>query len=416
MIPTRRAAIGAAVLAIAALAVPWPIIQASATLLVIALAVDAVYARRTTNVTRTAPSVLILGAPSPLTIRHDVAAGNGRVRLRQPQTADVRVTQGEADDRLDTTITALRRGRHQLPGTAARRTGPLGLARWDFAGAEDAMITVYPDVPSARRIAHAVRTKSFRDVGELRRGPLGLGTEFESIREYQSDDDVRQVNWNATVRVGRPMSNQFRVETEREVLCLIDCGRLMGAPIGDRTRLDIAVDAVAAVAHVADVLNDRCGAIAFDQHIIRHLGHRRRGADAVVHAIHDLEPSNSDSDYDLAFRTMRNSKRALVIVCTDLVDTAAARVLLDAIPILARRHAVIVATVRDPEIHKALTDTPTSTDALYRSTVALDLDAARTEVVRALRSSGTTVVEAPAEHFSESLVSAYLGLKDSARI
>jgi len=39
------------------------------------------------------------------------------------------------------------------------------------------------------------------------------------------------------------MSNQYRVERDRDVICVIDCGRLMAAPFADRTRLDAALDA-----------------------------------------------------------------------------------------------------------------------------------------------------------------------------
>ena len=54
---------------------------------------------------------------------------------------------------------------------------------------------------------------------------VGLGTEFETVRDDQADDDVRQVNWAATARTGRPMSNQYRVEQDRYVVCVLDCGR-----------------------------------------------------------------------------------------------------------------------------------------------------------------------------------------------
>ena len=43
------------------------------------------------------------------------------------------------------------------------------------------------------------------------------------------------------------MSNQYRIEQDRDVVCLLDAGRLMAAPLGDArdaTRLDAAVDAV----------------------------------------------------------------------------------------------------------------------------------------------------------------------------
>src|SRR5690606_7990654 len=105
---------------------------------------------------------------------------------------------------------------------------------------------------------------NFRDPG-LRRGPIGLGTDFEAVREYTPDDDVRRINWAATERTRRPMVNTYREDTERDLWCLIDTGRLLASPIGDRTRLDLVLDAVASVGAVADVLGDRVGAVVFDE-------------------------------------------------------------------------------------------------------------------------------------------------------
>ena len=92
---------------------------------------------------------------------------------------------------------------------------------------------VYPDVSAARRLVIALRRGRFREPGLRTRGPLGLGTDFESIRDYLPDDDVRQINWIATSRVGRPMSNEYRIEQDRDVVCLLDAGRLMAAPLGN---------------------------------------------------------------------------------------------------------------------------------------------------------------------------------------
>ena len=73
----------------------------------------------------------------------------------------------------------------------------------------------------------AVRRGVLGAVGSSRRGPLGLGTELESVRDYLPDDDIRQVNWAATARLGRPMSNQYRVEHDRDIVVLLDAGRLI---------------------------------------------------------------------------------------------------------------------------------------------------------------------------------------------
>ena len=107
------------------------------------------------------------------------------------------------------------------------------------------------------------------------------------------------------------MSNQYRVEQDREVMLLIDTGRLMAAPLEDRTRLDAAIDAAVTVALVADVVGDRAGVVAFDDAIRRNLPPRRAGGDAVVRALFDLEPRPVDADYELAFQTVEGAKRSL---------------------------------------------------------------------------------------------------------
>jgi uncharacterized protein (DUF58 family) len=276
---------------------------------------------------------------------------------------------------------------------------------------------VYPDVVAAQRVVVALRRGQFRDPGLRARGPLGLGTDFESIRDYLPDDDVRQINWTASERAGRPMSNVYRIEQDRDVVCLLDAGRLMSAPLDARTtRLDAAVDAVTMVALVADELGDRCGVTAFDGQIRSQLRPRRNGGRAVVRAILDAEPTSVDSDYDLAFRSVSGGKRSLILVFTDLVDAAAARALIGSVPILTRRHAVIVASVRDPDLDRARRRAPTNTHDVYAAAVAIDVLDERQRVANRLEHAGARVVEAPAAVLGEACVRAYLRLKARARL
>ena len=178
----------------------------------------------------------------------------------------------------------------------ARRPGRSGSAAGTTAPASRVEVTVYPDLPAARRLRIAVRTGRFRQEGRRSRGPLGLGTEFESVRDYLPDDDIRQVNWRATERLGRPMSNTVprRARPRR--------------PLRDRLRpADVGA---AARPHAARRCRRRRG---------RRGGGRRGGrrplrrarlrppssagslrpaaadADAVVRALFDLEPEPFDS-------------------------------------------------------------------------------------------------------------------------
>lgn len=402
-------------MALTALVLPVPVAAVLMLAVVAATAVDAAGARGMPALTRTVARVVARGTPVALDI---AASASGGVPLwcRQPGTPDLRISPQEGEGGLTAEIVGTRRGRHELPQPAVRVQGPLGLGRWHRRVGEAAELLVYPDLPGARRIARAVREGRFAESARLRRGALGLGTDFESVRDYQPDDDIRQVNWRATERLGRPMSNQYRLEQERSVVVAVDAGRLMAAPVAGGTRLDWAVDAAIAVAAVADELGDHSGAIAFGAEVVRRIAPRRRGARHVVEALFDVEPRSVDGDYERAFRAVGGGKRALVMVLTDLVEESAARPLIDAMPVLARRHVVVVASVRDPDLDAIMTREPQTQVDLAEMAVALSVIEARERVAALLRRAGAEVVEAPPHLLATACVAAYLRAKARARL
>ena len=232
--PTPRAAALLAALALAAFVVPLPLAALAAAALLAAAAVDARAARRAPAVERALPAVLARGVPGAAARRAPTRAPSVRVRLRQAVPPGMALEPAEGDGALDGGLVPRLRGRHELPAVGTRSTGPLGLAAWHHEPGGPATVSVYPDLLAARRLALSVRQGRFRDQGISARGPLGLGTEFELVRDYLPDDDVRQVNWRATARLGRPMSNQYRTEQDRDVIAVVDAGRLSAAPLPAR--------------------------------------------------------------------------------------------------------------------------------------------------------------------------------------
>jgi len=417
MSPTPRAAAALGAIALLTIVFGPPVAALLAAALAGALIADARAARRPPRAQRRVPAIVARGVPATLAV--EPAPDDGRrMRIRQARpAAEVEISPQESDvGTLHSELVARRRGRFELAPATLRARGPLGLATCDHVAGEAQELLVYPDLPAARRLALAVRTGSFRESGHRSRGPLGLGTDFESIRDYLPDDDIRQVNWPATVRMGRPMSNQYRVEQDRDVICMIDCGRLMAAPLMNATRLDLAIDAATAVGLVADELGDRCGTVAFDTVVHRRLAPRRRGGDALVRAVFDLQPAPVDSDYELAFATVASAKRALVIVFTDLIEEVAARSLIEAVPVLARRHEVVVAGVLDPDLDAAVGARPEHVLDVYRAAAALDVLAARERAAARVRGAGARVLETPPAGLARAAVAAYLSAKARARL
>ncbi len=83
---------------------------------------------------------------------------------------------------------------------------------------------------------------------------------------------------------------------------------------------------------------------------------------------------------------------------------------------LTRRHAVIVASVRDPDLDDVRRRAPATTHDVYAAAVAIDVLEERRRVVRRLEHAGARVVEAPAAELGEACVRAYLRLKARARL
>jgi uncharacterized protein (DUF58 family) len=136
----------------------------------------------------------------------------------------------------------------------------------------------------------------------------------------------------------------------------------------------------------------------------------------VVAAVFDLEPTDVESDYELAFRTVAGLKRSLVLVLTDLLEESAAKPLVAAAPVLARRHAVVVAGSTDPDLSALLSAPPATAQDAYAAAVAIDVLDARRRAALRLEGTGMQVIEALPGELPAACVRAYLRLKARARL
>ena len=94
---------------------------------------------------------------------------------------------------------------------------------------------------------------------------------------------------------------------------------------------------------------------------------------------------------------------------TDLLEEAAARPLVRAVPVLTRRHAVFVASPSDPALERSRT----GADAA-KATIAGDVLAARARAAAQVRAAGARVLQAPPDRLPAALVAAYLRAKSRA--
>lgn len=105
----------------------------------------------------------------------------------------------------------------------------------------------------------------------------GRGLNFDEIRPYQPGDDVRQIDWKATVRTRQTQTRVYTEERERQVMFLVDQRRSMF--FGSVRSMKSVAAAQAAAIGAWRVLDqqDRVGGIVFnDEQIVETRPQRRQ--------------------------------------------------------------------------------------------------------------------------------------------
>jgi len=310
------------------------------------------------------------------------------------------------------------RGPVEFGDLHVRATGPLRLAHRQWRVGLRASARVYPDLR-----ALALPASALAAADAARRAPRGPreGREFESLRPYLADDDVRDIDWKATARRGAPVVRQWQPARNQTIWLLLDCGRLLSTRLPEgRTKLDRAVDAALALARAAVARGDRVGAILYAGEVARIVppsgGRARLGP--LAEALHAARPTTEESDHRAALDALeeRQRRRALVVLFTDLADPDTSRLLIARATQLRRRHLVLVAAASDSEVADAARATPRSTDEAYLRVAAQRILAEREAAVLELTAAGVRVESCAAAALAASTVGRYLAIKERGEL
>ncbi|MBI4933919.1 MAG: DUF58 domain-containing protein [Actinobacteria bacterium] len=409
----------------------WALVAVEAVLLVV-FVIDAwlCVSPKRIGVVREAPEAMTLGEQGVLTwvIDHR-GTRTSKVTVTdalwpslgaERRSVSVRMRPGSRA-RSRTRLLPTRRGRFPLQDVTVRVEGPLRLVSRQSTRSVPGGIRVMPGYPSRDEVQRRIRMPRVLEVGLRSIRVAGGGREFDQLRDYRPDDEFRRIDWPATVRLGRPIVKQYRAERNQNVVLLLDNGRVMAGTVGGVPRVEHAMDAVLSVVQTATRLGDRVGMVAFDRQVRSVLvptngkGQLGRAAEAM----YLLQPDLSESAYQVAFShtVARFRRRSLIIVLTDLVEAAVEQALLPALPILTRRHVVVVAAVQDPAVRDwAEGQAHQWPSEAYREAAAVNVLAQRGRSVARLRAAGAVVVDAAPGRLAVELVDTYLELKASGRL
>jgi uncharacterized protein (DUF58 family) len=190
---------------------------------------------------------------------------------------------------------------------------------------------------------------------------------------------------------------------------------MMASTLGELTKLDHAVNTALMLSYVATAKGDEVGLLGFADDVRSYLLPRRgrRQFLRVTEELRRLEVTTTEPDYRAAFEFLRSrtSRRALIVLFTDLVDVEASRALVSAVNRLAGNNLVLCCLLADPRLAEMASRPPRSTTELYERVAAEEVRDARARAIALLRERGVHVVDVPAERLTVAAIQRYLELK-----
>src|SRR6516164_8906237 len=187
----------------------------------------------------------------------------------------------------------------------------------------------------------------------------GRGMDFEELREYIPGDEVRDIDWNVTYRMGRPFVKRFREERELGLVLAVDVSGSSAFGSLHRTKREFAAEIASTLAMSAARSSDKVALLLFSDQVELYLP-PRKGRRHILRVIREMlfhEPKRQRTNIPaaLAFLNHVLHRRAIVFLLTDFLHSfgAAAQPLsgrdtLQEVGLTNARHDLVCVHLHDP--------------------------------------------------------------------
>jgi uncharacterized protein (DUF58 family) len=188
---------------------------------------------------------------------------------------------------------------------------------------------------------------------------FGPGAELEEMREYRPGDDVRNMDWNVTARMGLPYVRLGRIERAADVWFVLDVSQSLNWGTHNMLKRERALEFAVVLSNLLGRFGNRVGGLLFADKPLQFVPpgagreHLLRLTAAAQEATRHRQSNPTDLSAALhrAFGLMQN--KALLFIITDFLTRSTWQQKLRK---LDERHEVVCVHVYDPR-ERELPDT-----------------------------------------------------------
>jgi uncharacterized protein (DUF58 family) len=153
----------------------------------------------------------------------------------------------------------------------------------------------------------------------------GRGMDFEELREYMPGDDVRDIDWNVTNRMGRPFVKRFREERELTMVLALDISASSAFGSQNRTKREFAAEIAGTLAISASRSSDKVALLMFSDAVELFVP-PRKGRRHILRLIREMlffEPKQRGTNIPAALTFLNHvlHRRSIVFLLTDFLHS-----------------------------------------------------------------------------------------------
>lgn len=183
--------------------------------------------------------------------------------------------------------------------------------------------------------------------GEYHTAFKGTGMAFSEVREYQSGDDIRSIDWNVTARYNTPFVKIFEEEREMTVMLLIDVSASGDFGTNKQYKKDLATEIAAVLAFSAIKNNDKVGVIFFSDRIEKFIIPKKGKSHIlrIIREIVSLKPDSKGTDVSMALEYFNSviKKRSICFLLSDFTSAPFSKPL----KIASKKHDIVGVRIHD---------------------------------------------------------------------
>jgi uncharacterized protein (DUF58 family) len=322
---------------------------------------------------------------------------------------------GKEDKVLTYSLRPVKRGVYKFGRINVFVSTKIGLVSRRFKTGTPCDVKVYPSYIYLKQYALQAATHKLTEHGNKRIRKIGQQLEPDHIKEYVKGDDYRVINWKATARRNKLMTNVFQEERAQNIYCLIDKGRTMQSASEGMTLLDYSINSTLALAYVATLKGDKTGLLTFEKQLdtcisaSRNAGQMQRIQDA----LYTQTTSFMESDFSELYKSVSHhiKNRSLLLVFTNFDSVPAMQRQVNYLTMMTKRHTVVVIFFENTELEELSQKQPQTKEDFYESVIAEKLAHEKRMMINKLRQCNILSILAHPNDLTVKTINKYLEMK-----